>query len=153
MNKLLLSILGIMLCVSSTISVAAERIGDFALIDHQGVFHHMAWYDDQDAIVLMVQANGAPEVRDSLASFEALNAQYADQGITFMMLNPGLQTERSEVQQEANALGTELPILMDDAQLVSETLGVSRIGEAVIYNPKSFEEGLEIVAEQIKAES
>jgi len=123
----------------ATFSVAADRVGDFALIDHQGAFHHMAWYDDQEAIVLMVQANGAQEVRDSLANFEALSAQYKDQGIVFMLLNPGLQTDRIEVQLEADALGTELPILMDDTQLVSESLGVTRIGEAVIYNPKSFE--------------
>ena len=139
MNKLILSIAGIALSAVATFSVAADRVGDFALIDHQGAFHHMAWYDDQEAIVLMVQANGAQEVRDSLANFEALSAQYKDQGIVFMLLNPGLQTDRSEVQLEADALGTELPILMDDTQLVSESLGVTRIGEAVIYNPKSFE--------------
>lgn len=139
MNKLILSIAGIALSAVATFSVAADRVGDFALIDHQGAFHHMAWYDDQEAIVLMVQANGAQEVRDSLANFEALSAQYKDQGIVFMLLNPGLQTDRIEVQLEADALGTELPILMDDTQLVSESLGVTRIGEAVIYNPKSFE--------------
>ena len=28
---------------------------------------------------------------------------------------------------------------MDDAQLVTEALGITRLDEAVVYNPKSFE--------------
>jgi len=118
---------------------AAERVGDFALIDHQGTFHHMAWYDDQAAIVLMVQANGASEVRANLPAFQALQSRYQDQGVVFMLLNPGLQTDRSSVQNDLASLDSTLPVLMDDAQLVAEALGVTRLGEAVIYDPKRFE--------------
>lgn len=139
MKKLILSMCSVVLASTATFSMAADRVGDFALIDHQGTFQHMAWFDDQNAIVLMVQANGAQEVRDSLESYQALSARYQDQGVVFMMLNPGLQTERAAVQKEAEALGIEMPILMDDAQLVAETLGVTRIGETVIYDPTSFE--------------
>jgi len=125
-------------CLAS-LAGAADRVGDFSLIDHQGAFHHMAWYDDQTAIVLMVQANGASEVQENLPSFKELKSRYQDQGVVFMMINPGLQTERAVVQSEAASLDIDLPILMDDTQLVSEALGVTRIGEAVIYNPKTFE--------------
>ena len=129
MKKLLLTISGLVLGVASTFSVAADRVGDFALIDHQGVFHHMAWYDDQEAVVLMIQANGASEVRDSLADFEALSAQYAAQGVLFLMMNPGMQTDRAAVQQEASSLGTDLPILMDDAQLVGSGKRLGHLGD------------------------
>jgi mono/diheme cytochrome c family protein len=127
------------LASATTLLGAAERVGDFALIDHQGTFHHMAWYDDQAAIVLMVQANGASEVRANLPAFQALQSRYRDQGVVFMLLNPGLQTDRSSVQSDLASLGSTLPVLMDDAQLVAEVLGVTRLGEAVIYDPKRFE--------------
>lgn len=123
----------------ATSATAAERAGDFALIDHQGTFHHMAWYDDQRAIVLMVQANGATEVLENMPVFQDLKSRYQDRGVVFMLLNPGLQTDRNSVLAESARLGIEAPVLMDDTQLVAETLGVTRIGEAVIYDPRTFE--------------
>ena len=139
MKKFIVSLTAIAVTAVTSVAGAADRVGDFSLIDHQGAFHHMAWYDDQEAIVLMVQANGASEVQDNLASYQELQARYQDQGVVFMMLNPGLQTDRQSVQAEAAELGIELPILMDDTQLVAEALGVTRIGEAVVYDPDSFE--------------
>jgi hypothetical protein len=35
-------------------------------------------------------------------------------------------------------MGTEIPVLIDDVQTVSESIGIEYIGEAVIYDPKSF---------------
>ncbi|MBT8147497.1 MAG: redoxin domain-containing protein, partial [Gammaproteobacteria bacterium] len=139
MKKLLVSLTAVVVTAMTSAVTAADRVGDFSLIDHQGAFHHMAWYDDHQAVVLMVQSNGASEVQDNLASYQELQARYQDQGVAFMMLNPGLQSDRQSVKAEATELGIELPILMDDTQLVAEALGVSRIGEAVIYNPDSFE--------------
>ena len=36
---------------------AGERVGDFALIDHQGAIQHMAWYNDHSAVVIMPLTN------------------------------------------------------------------------------------------------
>ena len=139
MKKILVSLTAVAIAAITSVAGAADRVGDFSLIDHQGAFHHMAWYDDQEAIVLMVQANGASEVQENLATYQELQARYQDRGVVFMLLNPGLQTDRQSVQSEAAELGIDLPILMDDTQLVAEALGVTRIGEAVVYNPGSFE--------------
>lgn len=125
--------------VTFTASInAGERVGDFALIDHQGAQHHMAWYGDQNAIVILPQANGATD-QAALAAFLDLQTKYQEQGVVFFLLNPGLQTDRKVVQQEAAAQNLELPILMDDAQLVTEMLGITRLDEAVLYDPSTFE--------------
>jgi mono/diheme cytochrome c family protein len=138
-KKSIVGLIGIAMTVTASFAGAAERVGDFALIDHQGTFHHMAWYDDQAAVVLMVQANGAAEVAANLPTLLELQSQYQDQGVLFMLLNPGLQSDRDSIKNELDGLGADLPVLMDDAQLVAETLGASRIGEALIYDPKTFE--------------
>ena len=117
---------------------AGERVGDFALIDHLGAFHSMTWYDDHEAIVILPQANGATD-QAALESFISLQAKYQEQGVVFFLMNPGLQDDRKAVQQEAIATGIELPILMDDAQLVTEMLGITKMDEAVVYDPASFE--------------
>lgn len=117
---------------------AGERVGDFALIDHLGAFHSMTWYDDHEAIVILPQANGATD-QAALEGLISLQAKYQEQGVVFFLMNPGLQDDRKAVQQEAIAAGIELPILMDDAQLVTEMLGITKMDEAVVYDPASFE--------------
>ena len=44
----------ILLALNPVFSIAQERIGDFSLLDDQGYFHHMAWYDDHAVIALLV---------------------------------------------------------------------------------------------------
>ena len=41
------------------IGTAADRVGDFSLLDQDGYHHSMSWYDDHQAIALLVQANGS----------------------------------------------------------------------------------------------
>lgn len=133
MNKLLGLVLSAALV--STTAHAGERVGDFALIDHQGAIQHMAWYDDHSAVVIMTMTNS----QDDVASLKALQQKYAGQSVQFFLLNPGLHSDRARVQNEIAAMGLDLPVLMDDAQLVTEMLGVSRLDEAVLYNPGNFE--------------
>lgn len=126
------------LALGAGVSQAAdERVGDFALLDHEGYFHHMAWYDNNKAIAFLVQANGAQETRQALASFSSLKAQYEEQGVVFMMINP-LGQDRASVAADVAALGADIPVLIDDVRAVSESIGIERIGEAVVYDPKSF---------------
>jgi mono/diheme cytochrome c family protein len=110
-------------------------VGDFALIDHQGTQHHMAWYDDHQAVVILPQGVGSTDA-DALAALQELQAAYSGQAVKFFLLNPGLQTDRAAVAADLNA---EFQVLMDDAQVVSEALGLSKMDEAVVYNPRNFE--------------
>ena len=66
----------------------SQRIGDFALLDQTGKHHKLSWYGDQKAIVIFVQGNGCPIVRNSVPQLRAIRDQYADQGVQFFMLNP-----------------------------------------------------------------
>ncbi|OFE11237.1 hypothetical protein PHACT_15485 [Pseudohongiella acticola] len=122
---------------AGTSQAADERVGDFALLDHEGYFHHMAWYDNNKAVVFLVQGNGAAETRDALSAYSELQARYADQGLKFMMINP-LGEDRAAVAADVAAMGVDMPVLIDDVQAVSESIGIENIGEAVIFDPKSF---------------
>ncbi|MCG8413795.1 MAG: c-type cytochrome [Pseudomonadales bacterium] len=138
MKKSLQIVLSIATAISSASVLAGERVGDFALIDHLGAQHHMAWYDDQSAVVIVPQAVGAtdPSTLDGVAD---LRSQFEQQGAVFFMLNPGLQTDREAVGADLAALGVDLPVLMDDTSLVAEQLGLTRLDEVVVYDPASFE--------------
>jgi len=135
--SLQVSFLATLTLISSSL-FAGERVGDFALIDHLGMQQHMAWYDDQNAVVILPQANGATET-NAIATVADLQVKYADQGVVFFLMNPGLQTDREAVGADPAVKELGLPVLMDDTQIISEALGIVNLDQVVVYDPKSFE--------------
>ena len=121
-----------------TLALGAERVGDFSLLDQDGYFHQMSWYDDNQAIVLLVQAAGDAAAQDVLADFDSLKSSFEAQDIEFFMINPLGLKDRDAVKAELTARHIDVPVLMDDARLISEALGIDKIGEVLVYNPKSF---------------
>lgn len=138
MKKSLLLIMSTAIAGFSASAMAGERVGDFALIDHLGAQHHMAWYDDQRAVVILPQGVDSTDAA-ALDALQDLRARYEQQGVSFFLLNPGLQTDREAVVADLAEMGVELPVLMDDTHLVTEALGVTRMDEVVVYDPSSFE--------------
>ena len=132
-----ISFLATLTLISSSL-FAGERVGDFALIDHLGMQQHMAWYDDQNAVVILPQANGATD-SNAIAAVADLQVKYADQGVVFFLMNPGLQTDREAVGADPAVKELGLPVLMDDTQIISEALGIVNLDQVVVYDPKSFE--------------
>ena len=56
--------LAILMCIasSSTLVGAATVVGDFSLLDNQGDFHKMSYYDNHKAIALLVQTSDSVAV-------------------------------------------------------------------------------------------
>lgn len=115
-----------------------ERVENFRLLDNQGVSHELYYYDDMKAIVVLVQGNGCPIVRNAMPRFQALKDQYADQGVQFFMLNSNLQDNRQTVAAEADEFGYDIPILIDDTQIIGESLDLVRTGEVFVLDPKTW---------------
>lgn len=117
---------------------ANERVGDFALLDQAGYFHQMSWYDDHDAIALLVHSLDDAPSAAALENFSALQAEYDSQGIEFFMLNGMARKNRDQVQDFLTSQEISIPVLMDDAQLISEALQLSTTGEVLLYSPSDF---------------
>lgn len=127
------------LLLTPALASAADRVGDFSLLDQAGYFHNMAWYDDHAAIALLVQANDSADTAAALPDYLALKQQYADQGIEFMMINPMGRHNRDAVAEKLAEWGvSDVPVLMDDARVISRDLGIDRSGEVLLFDPSSF---------------
>lgn len=117
---------------------AADRVGDFALLDEAGYFHQMSWFDDHQLIALLVQAAGSEATAQALPLFQRLQQAYEGRGVAFFLLNPMGLHDRDRVAAEMAQQGVTVPVLMDDTQVIAEALGVRSTGEVLLYDPRAF---------------
>ena len=120
-------------------SVQAERIENFVLLDQHGDAHNLHYHRDKSAVVIMIQGNGCPIVRNALTDYKALRDTYTDQGVHFMMLNANLQDQRSTILAEAEKFGIDMPILHDETQLIGESLNLVRTAEVLVIDPQTWQ--------------
>lgn len=135
MRKLILGFIAVCL---PCLAAAAERVGDFTLLDQNGGSHSMSWYGDQEAVVLLTQSNSCGAGNKAASAFAAVRARYSEANFQFMMLNVEGNRDRGAVSAAASEYGTDLPILMDESQTIPQAMEISQAGEAIIYDPKSF---------------
>ena len=112
------------------LGMRAEANTDFALIDSDGVFHNMSWYNDKEQIALLVaSADSSEEVKAAFFAKVELHPE-----MQFFILNPTGES-RDTVHNLAHA---DVPVLMDDAKIVSKALGVTELNEVLFMDVKSF---------------
>jgi mono/diheme cytochrome c family protein len=134
-----LSVAGIALIstiLSATAFALPDRIGDFGLLDSDGDFHQLSRYRNLEAVVLMSFDNSCAATSTSIASLEAAQAEWAEQGIGFALINASNVSDVALVREAKLERGADLPILLDDGQLVSETLQLTKAGEVVVLDPE-----------------
>ena len=119
-------------------AAAQERVGDFSLLDQTGYHHGMSWYGDRELIAFLVQANDSAAAEAALPRFLELREQFDAQGVQFMMINPMARFNREAVRAKLDQWSVELPVLMDDSQVISEAMGIERTGEVLLFDPSSF---------------
>ena len=127
-------------CINATFAAApGDRVDNFRLLDQNGASHELRYLSDAKAVVLMVQGNGCPIVRQALPAFRELRDSYRSQGVEFLLVNSNLQDNRDAIAAEAKEFGIDIPILADDTQLVGEALGFERTAEVFVIDPKTWQ--------------
>ncbi len=117
---------------------AAERVSDFSLIDHNGKFFQLSRVADKDAVVLLAHEDSR-DVRRAYGDLEDLLERFADSNVAFYLIDSTGETDKIEMRDVADDADITLPILMDEAQLVAEELGIQRATDVVILDPTSKE--------------
>ncbi len=115
-------------------------VDNFRLTDQQGASHELYYLSDMKAVVLLARGNGCEASQQATATLEGLRARYESQGVTFLLLDSNLADEasREALAKQAKQAGITLPILMDETQLIAESLGFTRNGEVLIANPQGW---------------
>lgn len=132
-RKYLLQIISglILSAFSALASAALDRVGDFALLDNAGTFHQLSRYQHRKALVLMAYSDECASMGALLDNFEGIALEYAGNDFEFLLID-----SQDLNRPQLSGLGTGLPILEDDGQLVSETLNIENAGDVLVLNPE-----------------
>ena len=69
------------------VSLATDRVGNFALLDHQGNYHQLRKYGDSKALVIISTAASCIENIEKLPKYRLLRTTWERQGISFLAIN------------------------------------------------------------------
>lgn len=122
-------------CKDTPTAIPDSRKSDYALYDANGGFHRFSRYNNKKAIVLWVQGNGCPIVRNALTDFHTITKDYSAKGFQFFMINSNIQDDRSEILSEAKEFNFTTPVLVDSAQLLADALDINSTAEAIVLHP------------------
>jgi len=128
----------IALIVTDLACAENHKVSDFALIDQRGGFHQLSHYANRDAVVIYTHAIGDDRVRAANTQLQAAQAAFSDHNVAVLMINAMPNDDRTRIQAAAESTGVEFPILIDEAQLVAESLSITRTGEVLVINPQNL---------------
>jgi len=115
-----------------------QRVDNFRLLDQDGASHELYYHSDARAIVLMTHGNGCPIVRKTLSRLREVRDRFGASGVEFLLIDSNLQDSRAAVAREAAEYGIDFPVMIDDTQLIGESLGVDRTAEIFVIDPKNW---------------
>lgn len=117
-----------LLYAAATSASTPERVGDFALLDHTGTHHQLSYYSDYEAVVLIAHGLEAQSaLPENLASAE---------NVRVLFVNAQPDETRSVLQADLSENG--LPVLIDESQMVSASLGFQQAGDALLVDAKTM---------------
>ncbi len=132
-------LLVLMGCNNTPQAVDDYGFNDYALYDQDGNFHRFSNYNNEKAIVLFVQGNGCPMVRQEYPDYNKIASDYTSDGYQFFMINSNTQDDRAKIKAEAASFSWEIPVLDDSAQLLAEELNITVTTEVFVLEPTSRE--------------
>ena len=113
-----------------------DRIGDFALLDSDGAFHQLSRYRNREALVLMSFDNRCASIDTAIGQLKSLQRDWSDQGVAFGLIDSSGEADIQIIRATKARHGLDLPLLIDNGQLVTETLRLTRAGEVAILDPE-----------------
>ena len=118
-------------------TVSATPVSSHKLMDQSGVTRALFDGGDARVVVLMVQGNGCPVVRNALIDLASVRERFVGEPVRFLMINSNLQDNQESIRQEAQEWGIDLPILVDDTQEVGQALTLTRTAEVLVIDTRS----------------
>ncbi len=99
-----LAVLTTLAAPTATAAEASERIGDFSLLDAEGYFHQISWYDDHKAVVLLNYADDDKGLSSLLDAYAELRDS-AGESFAFFLIDSQAKHNREDIAEAMRAKG------------------------------------------------
>jgi hypothetical protein len=123
---------------ASELDTSVSRASDFTLIDHRGKAFNLHYHAQTPAVVLVAHDLASAHLSAQLPTLTN-SYDWAGSGIITAFINPVPGQGRAQIDEQANALDLQWPVLRDEAGLVSETLALRFVGEALLIDPRRWQ--------------
>ena len=132
-------IFSIIAIVSSSVLAedALRKVGDFALLDQSGTHHQLGKYAEKDAAIFLSISEECSDSLDILESYTLLSKSSQGSSIVFFIIDSTYRETHLDAYNSYETIDSVLPILKDDSLLITESLGMQRVGDLVIVEPHS----------------
>jgi hypothetical protein len=124
-------IIGLLLLVVS--ASAFSRVDNFLLLDDRGTARELYYHGDAPAIVLASHSAECASTRKDSGKLEKLARTHGKSGVVFYYLDPVDQRDAFAKRDGA------IPVLLDETQIVTRSFGITRAGEVLLIDPKTWE--------------
>lgn len=123
----------------SAVSATFERVSNFALLDQHGAHHELRRYGDSKAVVILSAAASCIETLDLLPKYKLLRTTWEREGVVFLSIASAPDQVVEDIRLMDELYHWDMPILLDESQLVAENLGLSRAGQLVVIEPNRLQ--------------
>ena len=121
---------------TSNASGLGEKVGNFVLLDQHGDAHELHYNKHKQAMVLLSYDHRAAGMQDALDAYLQTYSQLKHDAINFYLLDVNPEDSRQDALHRG--LPEELTVMFDEGQLIADALNISRVGEALVINPKDW---------------
>ncbi|MEM7100894.1 MAG: hypothetical protein AAF541_21730 [Pseudomonadota bacterium] len=125
-------------CVGPGIAFSA-KVDNFVLLDHKGDAHELHYNKSAKLVALMAHNTACSASDSDYKKFAALSEQLRDKGVAFFLINSNIADDRASIATHVNQLGSDLPVLQDEAQIIGSSLGLKKSGDVLLVDPSSWQ--------------
>ena len=123
----------------SAVASPFEKVSNFALLDQHGAQHELRKYGDSKAVVILSTAANCTQNIDLLPKYKLLRTTWERRGVIFLSLASSQGQQVDDIRLMDELYHWDMPILLDESQLVAENLGLSKAGQFVVIEPNRLQ--------------
>lgn len=109
-------------------------VPDLGFVDLRGREHRLSDYQKSPALVLAFTSTSCPLSKKYLPSLARLARDYADQGVTFILVNPLPRESRADIDAAVAAAGYTGPYVHDADGSLTAALGAEATTDAIVLD-------------------
>ena len=137
--RLILTTMGGLFCMSSPSHALSpgDVVDNFRLIDHAGRSHELYYLSDMKAVVLLAYDAQCELAADAARTVDVLRSRHPA-SLGALIIDSNLADTREAIAAAAAKAGFAIPVLVDEAQVIGESLGFTHSGEALVIDTKGW---------------